>query len=362
MASNIREMGGYDYEFVDTNLPDEFQCPICTLVPRDVHQASCCGKMFCKSCLDELKRTYTRHTCPNCRTNLTNNHFFPDVNTNRKIRNLHIYCTNKDKKCLWKGSLRDINNHLSTCPFQMVECSNKCGTQLERHNLENHFVNNCLKRIVTCVYCHKQDEYQIINGDHYDECPNYFLRCPNNGCEEKLKQRLMTQHRTVCPHEIVMCWNGCGFKGKRNKLYKHLHNTCPKGIVSCVYCHKEDEYQIINGDHYKECPDFPLHCPNNGCERKIKRCLVTQHRHTCPKEEVDCQYSYMLYECKQKINKEDTHPDIIEHYKNEITLLRRITLVVTLVLVAVLLLSLQVPTILLMIYFTLVAILLYFKY
>ena len=128
MASNIREMGGYDYEFVDTNLPDEFQCPICTLVPRDVHQASCCGKMFCKSCLDELKRTSIRHTCPNCRTNLTNNHFFPDVNTNRKIRNLHIYCTNKDKECLWKGSLQDIDKHLSTCPFQIVECSNNCGT------------------------------------------------------------------------------------------------------------------------------------------------------------------------------------------------------------------------------------------
>ena len=236
--------------------------------------------------------------------------------------------------------------------------------QLERHNLENHLVNNCSKSIATCDYCHETNEYQIINGDHQDtECPDYPIPCPNNGCEEKIKRRLMTEQKDNCPHEMVMCSNGCGLKFKQHQLPIHIHHTCPKRIVSCVYCHKKDEYQIINSDnHNKECPDFPLHCPNNGCERKIKRCLVTQHRHTCPKEEVDCQYSYMLYECKQKINKEDTHPDIIEHYKNEITLLRRITLVVTLVLVAVLLLSLQIPTILLMIYFTLVAILLYFKY
>ena len=95
MASSITQTGGYDYEFVDTNLPDEFQCPICTLVPRDVHQASCCGKMFCKSCLHELKRTSTNYACPNCREDLTNN-CFKDSNTNRKIRNLHIHCIKKN--------------------------------------------------------------------------------------------------------------------------------------------------------------------------------------------------------------------------------------------------------------------------
>lgn len=119
MASNIREIGGYDYEFVDTDLPDEFQCPICTLVPRDVHQASCCGKMFCKSCLDELKRTSAHYLCPNCLGDLQN-YCFKDASNGRRIRNLQIYCTNKDKRCNWKGCLQDINKHLSKCAFQIV--------------------------------------------------------------------------------------------------------------------------------------------------------------------------------------------------------------------------------------------------
>ena len=135
LVSSTTEAGGYNYEFVDTNLPDVFQCPICVLVPRDVYQANCCGKMFCKSCLDELKRISINYTCPNCRKDLTNN-CFKDSNMNRIIRHLHIYCINK--KCRWEGSLQDIDNHLFKCPFQTVECSNKCGTQLDRCNLEKH--------------------------------------------------------------------------------------------------------------------------------------------------------------------------------------------------------------------------------
>ena len=236
MASNIIESGGYDYEFVDTNLPDEFQCPICTLVARDVHQASCCGKMFCRSCLDELKRTSINYTCPNCRKDLTNNHCFKDLNMNRKIRNLQICCSNKE--CVWKGSLQDINNHLSKCLFQTVECSNKCGTQLDRCNLENH-LEKCPKRIVTCVYCHKEDEYQIINGDHHqEECRGYPLSCPNNGCEEKIKRRLMRKHRDTCPKEEVDCQYssvGCHEKMKREDLPQHNKDKMEEHLGSAVH-------------------------------------------------------------------------------------------------------------------------------
>ena len=307
MASSITQSGGYDYGFVDTNLPDEFQCPICTLVPRDVHQVSCCGKMFCKSCLDELKRTSTNYTCPNCRTDLTNN-CFKDSNMNRKIRNLHIYCNNK--KCLWKGSLQDIEKHLSTCPFQIIECSNKCGTQLKRSNLKSHLVK-CPNRIVQCPCCKITTQYRSISI-HLTQCPDYPLLCPNNDCRIKVKRHLINEHRTVCPHEMVKCSNGCGFGLKRHELDIHLHNTCRKRIVSCVYCHKQDEYQIINGDHNdKECPDYPLPCPNNGCEKKIKRHLMRKHRDTCPKEEVDCHYSNVG--CHEKMKRED----LCQHNKDK---------------------------------------------
>ena len=282
MASSITQSGGYDYEFVDTNLPDEFQCLICRLVPRDVHQANCCGKMFCKSCLDEWKTKSNKYVCPNCREKLTNK-CFKDSNMNRKIRHLYIYCTNKDKKCDWEGSLQDIDNHLS----QIVECSNGCGQQLTQCNLNVHLTTQCPKRMFPCSYCQHRDEYQHIISIHLTQCPDYPLPCPNNGCEENIKRRLMTQHRDECPHEIVTCSNGCGFKRKRYQLPTHLLD-CPKRIVSCPHCQHRGEHRSITGVHLTQCPGYPLPCPNNGCEENIKRRLMTQHRDECPHEMVMC--------------------------------------------------------------------------
>jgi len=73
MASNVPLAGGYDYKFVDTP-PDKLVCQICLLVAHTPHQVTCCGRVYCKACLDEHKRHY--NTCPNCRRAGQN---FPDV-------------------------------------------------------------------------------------------------------------------------------------------------------------------------------------------------------------------------------------------------------------------------------------------
>ena len=49
---------------------------------------------------------------------------------NWEIRELQIYCTNKEKGCEWKGELNDINNHLGNsggCQFEELNCANQCG-------------------------------------------------------------------------------------------------------------------------------------------------------------------------------------------------------------------------------------------
>ena len=83
MASNrilrVRgKVGGYDYEFVD-KVPEDFTCPIFTLVQKEAHQVICYGKVYCKSCLEKLKKKRDKFLCPNCRTSLDRDHkFFPD--------------------------------------------------------------------------------------------------------------------------------------------------------------------------------------------------------------------------------------------------------------------------------------------
>ena len=68
--------GGYDYVFTNPDIPDEFVCTICIMVAREAQQSSCCGKIYCRSCLKQLEETSHRFSCPNCRADLCNS-FFP---------------------------------------------------------------------------------------------------------------------------------------------------------------------------------------------------------------------------------------------------------------------------------------------
>ena len=90
--------------------------------------------------------------------------------------------------------------------------------------------------------------------------------------------------------------------------------------VNCQYCHDTGEHQFIEGQHKKECPKFPLTCPNNcevgnilredmekhmsechlevidclnNCGTNIKRFCMSSHVETeCPRNKVNCQYCH----------------------------------------------------------------------
>ena len=61
---------GYDHQFVDP-IPDDLLCLICLSVARDPQQVTCCGKVYCNSCLEDHKShsqtRIRRPLCPQCR-------------------------------------------------------------------------------------------------------------------------------------------------------------------------------------------------------------------------------------------------------------------------------------------------------
>ena len=198
-------------------------CPICTLVQREAHQVICCGKIYCKSCLDELKSKSDKFNCPNCRRSLKGEHkYFPDKNTISKIRHFAIYCDNKDKGCQWEGCLKDFEEgHLPKCPYQIIRCSNNCGKNLQRRQLDWHLIQRCPRRQFTCPFCKTCGEHRNITGDHITTCPDYILECPNTGCDKRIKRCLMPRHHTKCPKQIVPCHHssiGCNTVIKREEL------------------------------------------------------------------------------------------------------------------------------------------------
>ena len=181
-----------------------------------------------------------------------------------------------------------MGDHRRECPLEEVDCPNECGVSFQQKYLQNHTKNECLRRKVNCQYCHITDELRYIEGSHMEKCLKFPLPCPND-CEiSDVPREGMDDHREVCPLEEVDCPNECGVSFQRKCLQNHTENECPCRKVDCKYCHILDELQYIEGSHMKNCPKYPLPCPNDCGISDIPREGMDDHREMCPLEEVEC--------------------------------------------------------------------------
>ena len=208
MASNegFQLQGGYDCHFVE-DPPEELVCQICTLVAYHPYQASCCGKVFCKICLEEYKKhapssASSKFHCPNCRKHA---HTFHDKRGSRNIKCLKVKCTNEEFGCQWEGELFYLEKHVKDCLYAMVPCPNDCTTTVPRHALQDHTEKECLLRRYNCPGCGMRGTYRFVIGQHQDECSEAIVPCPNGCGYEPLTRRLVHSHMAVCPNEVVPC-------------------------------------------------------------------------------------------------------------------------------------------------------------
>ena len=251
MAATPNNNGGYDYEFVSLP-PDRLVCKICHLPSRDPYLSVCCGHIFCKSCLDNVKKaTAITNACPVCRDEEFET--FPNKAVDREVKSLHIYCTNKEKGCEWQGELNDINNHLGNsdgCQFEEVKCSNECGKMIQRRYLISHVETECPCRKVNCQYCHDTGEHQFIEGQHKEECPKLPLPCPNKCEVGSLPREEMEAHRKECPLEMIQCEYyivGCEVRmarkdkevHKKENMEGHLMMITKQGLSKLYYIQHE---------------------------------------------------------------------------------------------------------------------------
>ena len=224
--------GGYDHDFVDTIAP-KYHCNICMKALRDPRLTECCGQHYCDSCLRKwLERSMS---CPHCRTE-----GFSSILNKAMIREINEFklrCTNKTKGCKWVGELGSLKHHLESdngCDYVIVTCSNTaynvmpmrrstlttCGEGMERRHLTYHQENECLYRQCRCQYCGYIDTYDAIAGrgeirnrdsmimygrNHYEQCYEYPLKCPNECGAENIKRKDMKTHRENCPLELLDC-------------------------------------------------------------------------------------------------------------------------------------------------------------
>ena len=243
-------------------------------------------------------------------------------------------CTNKTKGCKWVGELGALKHHLESdngCDYVMVTCSNtaynvmqirrstltKCGAAMERRLLADHQKSQCLYRQYTCEYCGYINTYDAIAGsgeinqclrilfgmiprNHYSECNEYPLDCPNKCGTENIKRKDMEERKEICPLEAIVCpFTNHSFKILRRDLQTHT-KECDFRPCRCQYCEFSGTYTSITGKgktppkhcHYDTCDEYPLDCPNKCSAHEIKRKNLKKHREKCPLELLDCPFKY----------------------------------------------------------------------
>ena len=326
--------GGYDNEFVG-KVPDRYICNICTNTLREPRLVVCCGQHYCHSCLEQwfAEKEINTQTCPHCRQKEEFSHVV-DKKIKREILGMKVKCRNHQEGCTWINELGSLNDHLESsngCGYVEVECPNRCTKvetwkpqthktiTMKRKDVENHLERNCNNREYQCKHCGKKDTYIEITGEgmnfvrqdyHYKECPEIPTECPNKCGADKIKRKNVDNHRTKCPLETVYCPNKCRVGVKllngtekdtdtrmlRKNLDRHLKDQCYLRPYKCEYCKFESTFEKITGNgvrkqptnHYDDCKECPLPCPNECGETEVKRRSMKVHRSICPEETVLC--------------------------------------------------------------------------
>ena len=177
---------GFECEFVEA--PADYlqsECPICLHIFREPYQVTCCGKSFCRQCIERVKRN--NKPCPCCNKYDFND--FPNKGLQQPLYGFKVYCVNKGKGCEWEGELGQLDNHLNLnpsntdqlkgCNFAEIKCD-YCSILLLRCELLCHRNTLCVKRPFSCKHCDDYlSTYEDVVNNHWPMCGCYPVQCPN---------------------------------------------------------------------------------------------------------------------------------------------------------------------------------------
>ena len=317
---------GYECEFIEP--PPKIlttECSVCLHIPREPHQVSCCGQHFCKSCIE---RTWSENKpCPLC--NQLDFTATLDKNVQRHLGDRKVYCTNKEQGCEWVGELRHLDHHLNAnpksgeeltgCEFVEANCIHGCGGRIQRRSRTEHH-NKCPSRPFSCDYCNHVSTYQEVVINHGPVCLQYPLPCPNSCEDSPIERQHFEDHQTTCPSRPFSCeycghsstyqdvvtnhWpecpqyplpcpNSCEDSPIERQHFEDHQTTCPSRPFSCEYCGHSSTYQDMVANHWSECPQYPLPCHNSCEDSPIERQNLEDHLNKeCPLGKVKCEFQY----------------------------------------------------------------------
>jgi TRAF-type zinc finger/Zinc finger, C3HC4 type (RING finger) len=213
-------------QFEDKMIIQDYICPLCTGVYNNP-VVDGCGHVFCNECINiSMKKSVY---CPISYRDLSKENFHQIPFISSIIAKHVINCKNK---CGWKKSLNNYQTHLDEeCPNILLSCKfENCKQCYLRSEKESHTAN-CDFRLVQCEFCKESIAFVELNK-HYDVCPNVKVECTQI-CGLQIKRSDIEKHmREICPKTNIDCMFkaiGCdkGFprseENKHNEDFKENH-------------------------------------------------------------------------------------------------------------------------------------------
>ena len=187
-------------------------------------------------------------------------------------------------ECIICKNLADDPHQSKCCGHTMCyDCAHKWG---ERND--------------SCPQCRESPLEIVVDTRTKRHISSLTVYCTHykSGCEWKGSFNTVRDHLSEdCLYEDVECESdGCTEKFQRRYLAEHMDRECSMRIVKCPCCEDDDlSYHELVNVHYKECPDWPMRCPNH-CNtesgKDLTRSTLEDHLEgNCPEQVISCQFA-----------------------------------------------------------------------
>ena len=207
MAGSSDHTRGYQCEFIDS-VSEDFYCKKCTLVARRLTVCNSCMESYCYACITDTQKQ--GQPCPTCGEERFQ--ALPQVKYQKRMKELRVYCSLKERGCGWSGTLDQLDTHLDpdqdNCQYVDTKCPLNCHQTIPKNKVEKHVAQHRAKRPYVCQYCSFEANYEEVVGTHLPECKKFPLQCPNL-CGVTFEHDFMEDHLKMCRLEEV----GCEFSG-----------------------------------------------------------------------------------------------------------------------------------------------------
>lgn len=214
---------------------EDLVCAICIDLVNDARQVSCCGSLFCKSCIEQCQRRCGHAVCPNCRTVLISSNILVDKRSERKSADHLRNCMyHEEYHCSFIGNRSAVLKHQTTCEYNPIVCKNEYCRKLhmqesERQQQAVSQESALKKQLIATAWQAPEETLRIV----YNLTKVEFFRALNGPVQEYRMAFMWANTYYMCTlsvahHNVSISCNSAGFL--RDQDLK----------VKCVLIHPSD--------------------------------------------------------------------------------------------------------------------------